>query len=457
MIGLISWFLLISSATLYALPFFCISKLWWSIFIFPLPLLLMCMHQRMRFMHGFVWGLVLFSLHLIGVFPYLTTIAGDSVLLRLAPVACILIYLPLISGVFFWATQHIITLFSWQSSPSYALAIWILALYKYLYALANFSLIVFGRSEGYALLDPLIPLTAYPPLLSLLPLLGQLTFLLAFVSTAASLVWIIVTRTLRSCIPLASLIVFWLINIAQHPAPEPTPPWLATLVMLPTTFPETESPFKARNEALVEVQQLVQKFPCVEVVITPESAFYAEQFHDPALHSIFDQDHIGKKIYLVMGAFARNDNNYYNCLHVVHDGTIEHTFYKRHAMLLTERLPLLFDSAYTRSHYFAQTPPISIGTKERPLIQLTDQISFVPYICSELFFNEEPDDLYPYTPILALCNDRWCWHYFADVMYHAAQLKALVWQRPVIYSTFYHHAYCGPTGHIIPLPAYRSE
>lgn len=457
MIYCIHWLLLLLSALLYALPFFCIPKLWWSIFVFPVPLFWVCMHQKMHFIHGFMWGLILFGVHLVGTFSYLLTLSQDTLFTRCMPIICALTYFPLLSGLCFWFTQHVINVCI-NHMQSYLLMAWLIAIYKYLYILENISLWPFGQSEGYPLLNPLIPLTAYPASLSLVYILGSQTVILVLLATAASIVWLIVSKTVRALIICSTCISFWLISIAlYYPINDSIPTWLDTVVALPEVFLNNDSPFKARNQAIVTLSRLIKKFPQVTVVITPESAFYAHQLQDTEIHSLFDCTHLGKNIHILMGSFRWDNGQYYNCLYWINNGTIKYSFKKRHAMLLTERIPAFFNQSDIKQHYFTSTPPITISTEKRPLFEITNQIVLVPYLCSELFFNTEADDFYPFDSLVAICNDRWCWHYFAEIMHHAARLKAITWQRPILYISFYHHTYCSLNGQSIPLQSYTAN
>ena len=60
------WFLLLFSAFLYPLPFLFSNYLWWLVFFFPVPLLYITCTENLSFIHGYVWGIITFSLHLSG-------------------------------------------------------------------------------------------------------------------------------------------------------------------------------------------------------------------------------------------------------------------------------------------------------------------------------------------------------------------------------------------------------
>lgn len=64
----------------------------------------------------------------------------------------------------------------------------------------------------------------------------------------------------------------------------------------------------------------------------------------------------------------------------------------------------------------------------------------MPYICSELFFNYYPDDVYRDMPIVAVCNDRLLAPYVARLMFLGAVCQAIAWQRAIVYVSFLYQA-----------------
>ena len=159
------------------------------------------------------------------------------------------------------------------------------------------------------------------------------------------------------------------------------------------------------------------------------------------LTTLWDARHLGRSIDIVVGAFRWKKGKYYNSLHWIRNGIIQACFDKRHAMILIERMPSWFDFWFIRDLYFKTAPEISPARDKRPQLPIMKETALVPYICSELFFNEYSDDVYPDTPILAICNDIWFhpfYHlsYVQTLMYLVAKFKAIQWQRNVIYVAF---------------------
>jgi hypothetical protein len=120
-------------------------------------------------------------------------------------------------------------------------------------------------------------------------------------------------------------------------------------------------------------------------------------------------------------------------------------------MFLTERIPFWLQKTFVEKIFFSQSPIIVQSTNKRPLLEINDEIKLVPYICSELFFNHQPDDTFEKYPILAIANDRNFLPYIADLMVNHAQRIAITWNRPIIYVSFLHHVYIDTTGALFPL------
>src|SRR5579862_182148 len=166
------WFLLITSAVLYALPFLLSDYCWWLIFLFPIPLLYIIRTQNLSFMHGYIWGCIVFALHLSGGIYLVADMAGESWPVGLILGIAMVLYQALVPAFLFWCTTRVITVFS-ITSPIARLLLWTAALWLFIIWVDWYSLSVFGVQEGYPLMHPLIVLANKPELLYLLPIIGK--------------------------------------------------------------------------------------------------------------------------------------------------------------------------------------------------------------------------------------------------------------------------------------------
>jgi apolipoprotein N-acyltransferase len=182
--------------------------------------------------------------------------------------------------------------------------------------------------------------------------------------------------------------------------------------------------------------------------VLPESAFYSNHLNMPELTHYWNAEYLSKDVHIIVGAFRWHETLYHNSLHWIYNGELQCCFDKRHAMILTERVPSFFYCTWLRDLYFKKFPELTASQLKRPKLEINKHISVVPYICSELFFNEYPDDTYADTPILAISNDRWFTSYVNRLMYLNARLKAVQWQRPIIYVSFLYQVYIDTCGNV---------
>jgi apolipoprotein N-acyltransferase len=209
------------------------------------------------------------------------------------------------------------------------------------------------------------------------------------------------------------------------------------------------------HKAGKEFKTIIDKYPSAELIVMPESSYYCRHLSkNPDLANLWSQKHMGKKVHLVIGAFRWENGKHYNSLHWIYDGKVQAYFDKRHTMVLVEQMPAWFDIGPLRSLYFRTFPEITPSHQPRPLLTIFDDTPFVPYICSELFFNEKPDDSYTGVPILAISNDSWFAYprsvpYMQELMYLAARFKAIEWQRDIVYVAFSRSGYIDMYGNAI--------
>jgi hypothetical protein len=82
----------------------------------------------------------------------------------------------------------------------------------------------------------------------------------------------------------------------------------------------------------------------------------------------------------------------------------------------------------------------TIAVNDRLSLDLSDCVTCVPYICSELFFNEYPDDIYKNISVVALVNDtaflRRYASYISELLFLVARMKAIAWQRDIVYVSY---------------------
>jgi apolipoprotein N-acyltransferase len=182
------------------------------------------------------------------------------------------------------------------------------------------------------------------------------------------------------------------------------------------------------------IKKLTATYPETSIIIMPESAL---DIIDHNILGKFHEAYLQKPLHLICGACHHQDQNYYNSLYWIHNGALQVRFDKKHVMLMTERLADWMNVDWLRKIYFKDDVSITRSCNERKLLQISESVAFVPYICSELFFNEYPDDCYHDKPIIAIVNDTLLIDsYMQDLLLLLAQFKAIQWQRHIVYVSY---------------------
>lgn len=452
-------FLLIISAILYALPFLFSEYLWWLIFIFPVPLLYVTRVQNISFVQGYVWGIIVFSLHLHAGIFIVADLARDMRLVGFVMGIVMILYQALVPAVLFWLTTKTIQLFSIQS-PFFRLSLYALALDLFILWTDQYCLWIFGVQEGYPLMHPLLPLAQQPKLLMLLPILGKQLLTILFLLVPVSVVILLCLpaealpcppkllakdgtkegyKNRRTLLFFMCVLIPWILCFMHETPNTKSPDWYNRIKSLPCMIhatgnnPETVMKIVARY-----LKNTVETYPNVTVIIMPESALNIAVYANAIeLFSLCSKKYVGKPIHFIFGACRKQNDDYYNSLHWVYDGQLQACFDKKHAMLMTERLSDWMDGELMQTIYFKDMPCITPSCSNRKLLNLGDGYVFVPYICSELFFNEYPDDCYKNRPIIAIINDvLFTESYMQKLLLLLARFKAIQWQRYIVYVAY---------------------
>jgi hypothetical protein len=216
----------------------------------------------------------------------------------------------------------------------------------------------------------------------------------------------------------------------------------ANLRHLPKIFPSHDDVMTVARMVRAECHALATNDSSSVVIMVPESSLYAWQLcNDAAAVSLLVAREAHATLDCIIGSFYDDNGFYRNSLYWIKDGTMQKRYDKRHAMVLIERLPVWLRCSLLKTIFFKSMPEIVPSSNEHPLIVVGGQ-QLVCYICSELFFNHYPDDPYGKIPILVLINDRWCSAYYMKLLMKlGAKIRALQWQRPIIYVAYSEMAY----------------
>lgn len=394
-------------------PFLSSSACWGLIFFFPTALY-MCAPYFSSFRICFFSAFILFSLHAYDLYGTLYSMSSSPWVFKIILLICISLYSACTIGLWLWIGARIP-----RKPVLYSLSIFTLYLWLYLVWMEYCFLLSFGFCIGYPFFNPLLPLTEYPQLLWLLPHLKTYGLLFLFCITTSSITYAFITQTFKARSVAALLISIWYFGFVITPD-QLAPDWLPSIARIPITM-HTECITPIIQE---QIDQIRHQRPQASIFILPESSCQCAP------------EWYGNQT-LIMGGFIQIENQIHNTLFWV--GSQTGSFCKKELVPLTESPFWPFASLYN-----SLTP----SNNERPCIEL--DFTFTPYICSELFLRHIPDDHYQ-SLILCTSNDWWFSHaYFKKLMLKIAQMRALEWQRPILYVSYEYGVFIGSSGLINP-------
>ncbi len=440
------------SAFLYAVPFLLSQQLWWLIFIFPVPLLYVTRTQNVSFIHGYLWGCIVFALHLSGGIYLITCMAGNAWLVGFVLGIAMVLFQALVPAFLFWSITKLADFFSIHNAIA-RLLLWAIALWFFILWLDWYSLWFFGAQEGYPLMHPLLVLAQKPQLLCLLPNVGKLLLTVLFLLIPVSITVLLWYKNGYALVFFCMVGAPWLFYFCSKKSTFQSASWQSKINSLPSMLYSTaDDPTVVIKIVARQIQKIIADCPATEVIVMPESAFNISNFAQMSvLLQLWNKECVGKKIHLIFGASRYQGDDYFNTLHWVYDGNLQCCYDKKHAMLLSERLSAWMNNNCLRSIYFSERQPIAVSCNERKKLLILQDSAFVPYICSEFFFNEAPDDVYITEPIIAIVNDLLFAEYMQKLLVLLAQFKAVQWQREIVYVSYTQSVFIDKNGLIQPM------
>lgn len=449
----VSVLLVLLSAIVYAVPFLWSASMWWLVFLFPIPLLYGSSRDNFSFKYGFLWGVITFLLHGIGGVSVVGYMAHDYWLWGVVLGLSIVIYEAICVGLVFWLFQRCVQCLGVYSVGGKLLINTLMVAFV-IFWIDRGCFFIFGVIEGYPLMHPLLMLMHYPPLLFLLPFMGKQLLTMIFLCFPASIVGFLLckNRVAGTCIVLA--IIPWVLSVSlytmQSAVQEPS--WVKHIIAFPhMTSCKSLYPVSMVKSVAQQIRAILEQHDDADCIIMPESAFDSEILSMvPELLALWGEQYLAKPVHMIFGASRVRDGKYYNCCLWIYNGVLQECFDKQHTMVLSERIPQWLGCQTISSMYRTNgCCEVACGLDPRSAIHMKGVV-LVPYLCSELFFNEYPHDLCK-EPILALVNDSvfgqsYCSGYIQDLLVVLACFKALMWQRDIAYVSYAHTLFINKQG-----------
>lgn len=264
------------------------------------------------------------------------------------------------------------------------------------------------------------PLLVLPPwLVTFAPRIGIPALLGLFAGTTSTIGLWIKNPTVYRTIVLTFLLAPWATAALLHRNSD-CPAWIQAIGYLPIMIPQ-------KSDCSI-IQHTIEAHPHLTTIILPESAC-------AQLPTIYPS------INLITGSFIYTKDFRLNVICWLTKNT-QCIFEKTHLLPVAEHLPHWLNWPWLYSSLFSpHCPATAISINKRPIWQLSPDLTIIPYICSELFFATSPPN-HSAHPILAICNDWWfAMPHFKKIMAQAARLKAIAWQRSLLYISYAYGLY----------------
>lgn len=452
------WLLISTSAILYPLSFIYPEHIGWMSFFSLIGLFIATYNYKLSFKEGFFWGLTIFFIHEFSIFYSLFFMAENHKIYVIFLTVILFLLQALITGIWFWLTTKIINLIK-ISNKNFNLTIWILSIWLYFLFITDYLFIPFNRFEGLILLHPLLPMIQFPSFLFGLPFLGKSLLTLCFLLSIEAFVIALYTKNIQKYIFYALAAIPWILNLSIKAnfsgKSQSQPKFLHEMAYIPESFYNPSNNKKTFDEVSQKIKNLLEKYPLVNIVLLPESALYLCNLKEESQPiKKFCRDSLAKKIHIITGAFRQTKQKKYNTVYWIYDGQIKAWHDKKHSMLLTENLPNWAKSKWMNSAFFKDRPYIDPSSKPRKTFELSNNLKLIPYICSEIFFQDKPDiEEKDQKIVLSFCNDTWISdsNYLTRLMELVNQFRAIQWQTDLIYISYSNGFYFSKKGNKIPL------
>lgn len=382
---------LVISAFLFLLPYF-FSKLYGLLFFSLVPLFYRSYYRSYRFWYGFVWGIVVFSVHTIWFL--------QSILLH--GVGCksflfwtlIVAWFSLFAGGWFLVQSYIQK--NLKSDFGFMVS-WTVATVLFFYCIIENSLFCCGVCEGYVFFNPTIILAQCPPMIwgikyvkSYGMIAGLCLAQVAMITTVVRSWWYIFVLFV-AMMPFVSGFIFY--------RPKQLPP--LPICFVKPWWHASKDPIFVGYRMVHDVTLLQHERPDITSIVMPESSFGWNIYN--YLQFITMMSDYCAQTKILFGGQRTVDALSRGSFFVVQNGEMVFTYDKVHLMPFVERFCYLFGlSLFQQS--LQQHDFFVYGDNDQDDVIEIEQIKVQLFICSELLFEAKSIKGFP---ILFVCNDTW--------------------------------------------------
>jgi apolipoprotein N-acyltransferase len=438
------WLLIVLSAAVYAaaciIPACAVGMLF-----FLLPIFYAAHRYKLTFIHGFVWGIIIYLC--VGWCIILLLHEHAHGVLRYAVALLFVLYCALHSAVWFLIPNLIRKMF--PSSIIYALTWWGLT-YSYCEFSAQHLFWIVDYQMGNPFCYPLVPLMTYQWCTYIMVLLRPTTMLMLIIVSNYLLATVVLPRNYLLNLLILSL---WLVSalVCVYSAR----PVALSDRRIACIIPQKRhySAYESALQIAEQLQQLSYLHPTVNLIILPESSISCALNTMPHIPRWW-ADNVPEDVTIIVGSHRLEHHKLFNTLYVLKNGVIDQWYDKQKVMSLTEYVPYHLTGCTWAQALFLQGQQAFDSAPACPCVMTIEGKGYIPLICSELFFTttlalREPENAL----LLAVINETWfSVHYMYRLMWLTARFKALNWGKPLIYVGYTYAGVCGKEGEWEALP-----
>lgn len=410
------WLMVLLSAILFNLSFFFSNYCGFLVLFFWIPLFYAlniipnnyCCPKG--FSVGFVWGFSAFSFNVIWLYILLLTKSNASLSLATILYLFMVLYVSMITAAFFAGINYLMQL---SKKITYKLISFFAGLFFYFNFLIQYSLIIFGRLEGYPFINPLIPLVKYKLFIFVF------NFLISF--------FISTPKTHDNVLNNKNIKIFYLkpVEITRKEQVD-NPHYYGQKIYHGLSDLDL---FKYKN-----------KYKKI-IIVSPESTFpFAINKHLDQID--FWSNVLPGNAYVFLGTMRTQESKTYQSISIINKGLIIDFYDKTHLMPFVEELNLFFNQFSWAKNIFlngknklCQASSCSRGNS----FLLDYDVCIIPQICSEFFFNFKKTTLREFAGtsavIFLFVNDSWFVKYFRKIMKNMVYLRNIKNRMPILYIT----------------------
>jgi len=468
------WLLILLSALLYDVAFFFPEYL--GFFVLPslgLIFWVLCCANRtgkQYFYYGLAWGMLVFSAHFIWLLALLLDKVQSGKCFAVFAYAFGIVYFSLTSALWFWSVglifKKVCRLYLYKNYLSKTIIlqkflIFLVTCYGYFYLLENYALCFLGRIEGYPFLNPLIPLINFKLFTKALILAGIL-----FGRGVDSYDSGVISQNHSS------------LNGAERAKPG----CVEFIYLKPDSCLSND---RSSDQNFVSYEYQIYRKLCdlklwnrrdenkQFIIFSPESSFPFPLNTHPDVVELWSNV-LPDNAHLFIGTQYRLNGKICQAVCWLNMRRIKNFYVKRHCVPFVEKIPRFYKklktiqdvflsrvfpegvSQFSRVKKFKQQNYFEFNcSTSRDLHAshvLHNEITFIPQICSEMFFvskyktfsdiamansvdgQDRQQAVQPHSPyIIFFVNDSWFVGYFKEIMQDGARLKALLSGIPLIY------------------------